>query len=438
MKQPDLPTPFPPPPADNAPTLADLLREQAAIRPEAPALLLGLRHFSYADLAAESAARADALPASGIHCCRGDNESLALNAYAASWKKLPFFPVDRDIAPETLVTTSLPAASALLIASSGSEGQAKVVLHGARQLHAAATAANRRLPLAPGDLWLACMPLCHIGGQSILWRAAVAGAAVMVHPDFKVERLAAALHDHPVTHLSLVPAMLARLLEQNCPPPPSLRHVLIGGAALAPALHARGQAAGWPLHPSYGMSETAAQIATWVPGDGPWQAGLVGRPLDGCEIAIGEDGRIRVRSPQLMLAYLGRSRQASAIDASGWLTTGDLGRLDASGRLFVTGRADDMLISGGRNIHPLEIEAQLASCPGVRDIAVTGLPDPVWGDRIVALLVGDADEAQLLAHARRHLPAAALPRHLIRVERLPRNAAGKLSRADLRALATRR
>lgn len=428
MKTPDLA----PPPNTASPTLADLVRTQAARQPDAPALQTPDAGYSYAALAERSAALARHLAPEHVHRCRGDNEALAWGAYAASWQKHPFFPVDREIA---LPATALPSDTALLIATSGSEGEPNLVMLAAGALHAAAVAANRRLPLHPGDLWLACLPLYHIGGQSILWRTAAAGATVLLHPDFKVERVAAALQKHPVSHLSLVPSMLARLLDAGCRPPPSLRHVVVGGAALAPALYARACELGWPLHPSYGMSETAAQVATWIPEDGPWQPGLVGRALAGSEMAIGSDGRIRIRGAQLMTGYLGRSRAASGIDAAGWLTSGDLGRIDADGRVFVTGRADDMLISGGRNIHPSEIEASLAACPGIRDIAVTALPDAVWGDRIVALIVGDADEAQILAHARRHLPSAALPRRLLRVERLPRNAAGKLNRDQLRALA---
>ncbi len=416
-----------------SPTLADLVRRQAMQHPAAPALLLADQTYNYAELVTAIAEQAGRIPDCGIHRVCGKNLELAWGAYAASWRNLPFFPVDRDIGP--LADVPLPPDSALLITTSGSEGQPKQVVLGNRQLLAAAHAANQRLPLGPGDLWLACLPLHHIGGQSILWRTAAAGASVLLHPDFSMPRVVAALQQHPVTHLSLVPAMLAKLLAADCRPPASLRHVIIGGAALAPALYQRGSTLGWPLRPSYGMSETAAQIATWTPADGPWQPGLAGRPLAGSEIAIGDDGRIRIRSPQLMLGYLGHSRETSGIDAAGWLTSGDLGHLDAAGCLFITGRADDMLISGGRNIHPQEIEACLAGFPGVLDIAVTGLPDAVWGDRIVALIVGDADETQLLDHARRRLPGAALPRRLLRVNRLPRNAAGKLNRAALRALA---
>jgi O-succinylbenzoic acid--CoA ligase len=206
---------------------------------------------------------------------------------------------------------------------------------------------------------------------------------------------------------------------------------MIGGAALAPALYERATAAGWPLNPSYGMSETAAQIATWTPADGPWHEGLVGRPLGSNEFTLTTDGRIRIRGPQLMLGYLG----GGGIDEDGWLTTGDLGKIDAFGRLTVTGRADDMLVSGGRNVHPLEIESCLAACPGVRDVAVTGLPDPVWGDLVVALVVGETAAKDLKNWCRARLPGAAQPRRIVHLTSLPRNAAGKLERAALRRLA---
>ena len=125
----------------------------------------------------------------------------------------------------------------------------------------------------------------------------------------------------------------------------------------------------------------------------------------------------------------------SGVDADGWLTTGDLGEIDAIGRLTVTGRADDMLISGGRNVHPLEVESCLAACPGIRDVAVTGLPDQVWGDLVVALVVGDATAQGIADWCRPRLPGAAQPRRIVRLANLPRNAAGKLERSLLRRLA---
>ncbi|WP_310492188.1 AMP-binding protein [Dechloromonas sp.] len=416
-----------------APTsLAQHLQQAAAENPHASALLHAAQCYSFAELVDDSRHLASQLAnRRGLIIEAGDSLHLARHAYACSFQNWPFFPVDRSNAH---LEINQPLSDvALIIATSGSEGNRRAVLLGNAQLDAAAANSNACLPLHPGDLWLNCLPLYHIGGQSILWRCARAGASVLLHDGFDAKQVAADLATLPVTHISLVPAMLARLLDLGTTPPASLRVALIGGAALAQSLYDRAVATGWPLYPSYGMSETAAQIATFDPVDGDWQEGLVGRPMPGHEICIGADGRLQVRGPQVMRGYLDGS--GSGIDADGWLTTGDLGRIDAAGRLSILGRADDMLISGGRNVHPQEVESCLAACPGVLDVAVTGQPDPVWGDLIVALVVGPVAPDDLLAHARRHLPSAALPRKIHAIDRLPRNATGKLERAALRGLA---
>ncbi len=321
----------------------------------------------------------------------GSSVDLALHAYACSLAARPFWPAD----PARPLPTARQAASAeLIISTSGSEGEAKAVLLSANNLDAAATASNQRLPLGPGDIWLNCLPLFHIGGCSILWRCAKAGATVLLHDGFVTEAVARTLHASPVTHISLVPAMLARLLDQGCAPPASLRCALIGGAALSPTLFERARAAGWPLFVTYGMSETAAQIATFDATQHTWQEGLVGHPLSGVELAIGEDGRIGVRGPQVMAGYLD-----GPVLEDGWFSTGDLGQLQPDGQLQIIGRADDMLVSGGKKVHPLTVESCLAACPGVLDVAVTGSPHPEWGDEIVALVVSRPS-------APHHLPAA--------------------------------
>ena len=411
-------------------SLHDHLNRAAAEHPEQSALIADSRSWSFADLAGASTTNTAAGSPDTPLARSGSSLELALDAYRCSAGRQAFFPLAPERSAPTL--SSCPPDTTLIIATSGSEGLPRAVLLGDAQLDAAAAAANVCLGLRAGDLWLNCLPLYHIGGQSILWRCARAGATVVLHEGFAAEMVARDLNRLPVTHISLVPAMLARLLDLGIAPPATLRGVLIGGAALSAALHQRASAAGWRLHVSYGMSETAAQVATFRPDDSPWREGLVGRAMPGHEIRIGDDGRIRIRGPQVMTGYL----DGSGLDPDGWLTTGDLGKLDAEGQLTVLGRADDMLISGGRNIHPQEIESCLAGCPGVIDIAVTGLPDPVWGDLVVALVVGSIDHDALLAHARRHLPSAAVPRRVQILERLPRNATGKLERATLRHLAT--
>jgi O-succinylbenzoic acid--CoA ligase len=426
-------------------SLARHLATAARRRPEALALSCAGQNRTFAELLADAGALCATLEGAPAPLdVSGSSLDLARHAYACSLENRPFWPVDR--APKEVPSTwpwamgcahsihwtgELPPRIALVIATSGSEGVPRGVMLSDASLDAAAAAANHHLPLAPGDLWLDCLPLHHIGGLAILWRCARTGAAVLLHDGFAADAVAADLARQPVTHLSLVPAMLARLLETGVTPPPSLRHVLVGGAALSQVLHDRARAAGWPLNPSYGMSETAAQVATWTPADGQWHEGLVGPPLGDNEFSLTADGRIRIRGPQLMVGYL----DGSGIDADGWLTTGDLGKIDAFGRLTVTGRADDMLISGGRNVHPQEVESCLAACPGVRDVAVTGLPDPVWGDLIVALVVGDATAQGIADWCRPRLPGAALPRRIVHLASLPRNAAGKLERPALRRLA---
>ncbi len=414
-----------------APTsLAQHLRQAASEHPQSAALLVAGHCLSFAELFAASEKLAGQLACRpGTISEAGDSLHLARHAYACSFQNWPFFPVDRS---HTHLEINQPLADvALIIATSGSAGKPRAVLLANAQLDAAAAASNERLPLHPGDRWLNCLPLHHIGGQSILWRCARAGASVLLHDGFVAEQVAADLAAQPVTHISLVPAMLARLLDLGVKPPASLRVALIGGAALAQSLYDRAITAGWPLFPSYGMSETAAQFATFDPADGAWQEGLVGRPMPGHDLRLATDGRLQVRGRQVMRSY----GDGSGIDAAGWLTTGDLANIDTAGRLSILGRADDMLISGGRNVHPQEIESCLAACPGVLDVAVTGRPDPVWGDLIVALVVGPVAADDLLAHARHYLPSAALPREIHAIDRLPRNATGKLERATLRRLA---
>lgn len=403
----------------------DIAARQARQR---PALMYREQQWTASELLTDARTLATTLPPAPWLACTGNSLDLARHAWAAAIAGRPFWPQPPDAAGEAAGSAD---GTALIISTSGSEGRRRAVRLSADALAAAATAANALLDLSAGDLWLNCLPLYHIGGQAILWRCAGARAGLLLHDGFDAARVARDLQRHPVSHVSLVPAMLAALLDLGVIPPPSLRVALIGGAALSAPLYVRARAAGWPLWPSYGMSESAALVAAHGPGDGTWQPGLVGRPLPGMQVAIADDGRIRLRGLQLMQGYLGETPRA----ADAWLTTGDLGSLDAAGRLTVGGRADDMLISGGRNVHPQEIESCLAACPGVRDIAVGGLPDPVWGDLVVALVVGDASLADLQAHARPHLPTAALPRRIAYLDSLPRNASGKLDRRALRRLA---
>ncbi|WP_457674196.1 AMP-binding protein [Thiolapillus sp.] len=345
----------------------------------------------------------------------------------------PLPPGGRELAFQPLTARD----PALLLATSGTTGEPRLVELTGANLESSVRASCGFLDLGAADCWLACLPLHHVGGLSVLLRAAWRGATAVLMERFSVQELTRLLHEHEVSHLSLVPAMLHRLLAEDCSPPSSLRVVLLGGAPARQSLVARAMDRGWPVCPSYGLTEAASQVATVYPPDRRWQEGLAGRCLPHVELKLeAPEGRICLRGSSIARWYRdGRGERRLLQDARGWLHTGDAGWLDDRGRLHVKGRLDDMLISGGENIHPAMVEAVFQNCPGVEEAALTALDDPRWGDALVLLYRGQASSGEVHAWARQHLQAAHLPRHFLRVNRLPRNSMGKLLRRELRHLA---
>jgi len=328
---------------------------------------------------------------------------------------------------------------ALVVETSGSSGAPRAAMLTQGNVLAAAALSNRHLDLHGGDSWLCCLPLRHIGGLSILYRCALAGAAVVLHDGFDAGAVAAAIASRAVTHLSLVPPMLARLLALGHPPPVTLRVVLVGGQSLSPPLARQAIAAGWPLHVTYGMTETAAQIATSQRLLQAPIAGVIGQPLAGveldCPACADGSGRLRVRGPVVMAGYANPQRMPGVGLADGWFTTSDLACRGPDGALQILGRADEVLVTGGVNVHPGRVESMLAEAPGVSEAAVVGVADPVWGQRLVALYRGEATPAALDAWCRVRLPGAERPRLFLPLPELPVLASGKLDRCGLRTLA---
>jgi len=464
--------------------LASWIAAQASRRPGAAALCTDDGVRSFAGMQQHAMALSGWFGRQGLML--GEPLAIAAGAgviaevlYAALWYGLPLIPLDPSMAParldrllsqagcRTLLTDdagfSVPAgvrslvlpetisgdpcpvcarldgnAIRLIIATSGSSGEPKGVMLSDRNLAAAVLAARQRLQLDADDSWLCCLPLYHIGGLAVLLRCLEAGAQVILHTAFDTARVWEALQTGAVSHISLVPAMLARLLDHAAGRPPAarLRVVLVGGGALDPGLAQRARGAGWPLCVTYGMSETASQVATDCGAGAGLEPGLVGRPLPGFELRLSAsgNGRIQLRGPALMAGYVNPGRMPGDGLQDGWFETSDLGRLDEQGRLWVMGRADDQLLSGGRTIHPQEVEQRLLQCPGVQEVAVTGCPDPVWGQRLVALVVGTVKPNELDRWARAHLPGPLRPRTFLRVDALPYGPTGKLQRKALQAL----
>ena len=326
-------------------------------------------------------------------------------------------------------------APALIIETSGSSGTPKAVMLSPANVQASAQVTNELLGLGPGDAWLGCLPRCHVGGLMIGYRCALAGATLVAHPAFDAAAVARDLARRGVTHLSLVPPMLARLLAVMPTPPPELRAVLIGGQALSGTLARQALDAGWPLRLTYGMTETCSHIALSPILTAVLPPGQVGPPLPGVE--VGGHGTpdapapLRLRGPQVMLGYADPDRQPGGGLQDGWFETSDLGFLTPVGDLTVVGRADQLLVIGGEAVLPSRVEERLLAAPGVSAAVVVGFADPVWGHRLVAAYTGDLTPSALETWCRRHLSDRERPRGFHRLAELPLLASGK---PDLRAI----
>lgn len=337
-----------------------------------------------------------------------------------------------------------------VVFTSGTTGDPKpIVLTASNHLWSAIGSAAR-LGMGPDDRWLACLPLWHVGGLAVVLRSVLAGSTVLLHDGFDVDAVARSCRDDAPTLVSLVPTALARL--RDVVPPPSLRAALLGGAAATPALLHDAVARGWPLAPTYGCTEAASQIATAVPGDRHVRGGSVGLPLlttrvrivrdDGTPAAVDEDGEIQVQSPTVSPGRLSADGTLTPVTAAdGWLRTNDLGRVAIDGSLRVVGRRDDVIVTGGENVAPTEVEAALAGVPGVAEVAVAAVPDGEWGHAVAAWIVPAPGATPTLAGvreaARAQLAPHKLPRRLFLVDVLPHTAAGKVRRTVLRTSVAR-
>jgi len=368
-----------------------------------------------------------ALPVSGL---RG--ELLALGprqrAEAPLLEDLPLDPGPLPVPGGGEGLSSTRPAAVLL--TSGTSGAARDVALSYANLRASALGARDRLSLGSADVWLASLSLAHVGGLALASRSALLGSSLFLDEGFHPHRVGELVSGGAVTHASLVPTMLRRFLEAwgDAPPPASLRCLLIGGARADEILVARALSLGFPLALTYGLTEATSQVATAPPDLVRSKPGTVGPPLPGVELRIGPGGEILVKGPTVAQGL---------VDAEGWLRTGDLGRLDGAGHLWVTGRISQRIISGGVNVDPAEVEDVLGGHPRVREIAVVGVPDPEWGERVVAAVVaegGDEIPGELDRIARAVLSPAKRPKELRLIESLPRNPNGKVDRERIRRL----
>jgi O-succinylbenzoic acid--CoA ligase len=435
------------------------LARAASQRPDGTALQTPQRSLSYAQLYDSARFAAGELAARGV--TRGARVAIALPAgldfaqalHACLLLGAVAVPVDLRLSAEERAQTA--AGSAVVVSEPLGEGPAPasasesstheldataVIIHTSGTTSAprpveltygnllwSALGSAVALGLDPGERWLCALPLSHVGGLSILLRSAIYATTAVVHERFEEDRVLHALQTQEVTLTSLVATTLARLLDAGLEHPPALRSALTGGGPVPAALVQRARSAGVPVSLTYGLTESCSQ-ATTTPvaedDDAPLSAGP---PLFCTRVRIAGDGEILIKGPTVAPA---------APAADGWLHTGDLGELDERGRLLVTGRKADTIISGGENVAPAEVEAVLEAHPQVLEAAVIGRSDPRWGESVTAIVVARGEETveveELRAHCASALAPYKVPKHIVLSgEPLPRTRSGKLLRREL-------
>lgn len=352
---------------------------------------------------------------------------------------------------ESRAAPLVPDRPGAILLTSGTTGLPRPAILRHRNLLASAAAWNAFLRPRRDDVWLAALPFSHVAGLGIILRATLAALPIVVHERFDPDAVLRDLRALRVSHLSLVPTQLRRLLDAAGPArieAPGLRGLLLGGAPIPPDLAREAVAAGLPIVPTYGLTEAASGVTALAPGDAVHHPESAGRPLSGIAVRIlgdgdraepGQIGEILVAGPTVFAGYADDPGATARALADGWLHTGDLGALDEDGRLVVVERSAERIISGGENVSPTEVEAVLTAHPDVAEAVVVGRPDPEWGSVPVAGVAlrpgspladasADALEASLQAFVREHLAAFKVPKRIVRLDAVPRTSSGKIRR----------
>ena len=356
--------------------------------------------------------------------------------------------LESDVPLRTLIDLNAPQA---ILYTSGTTGQPKgaIITYGMQWWNAIGSALN--LGLSADDRWLVCLPLFHIGGLSILMRSVIYGTSVIVHKKFDSDIVNQAICEDKITIISVVAVMLQRMLHdlesKAASYPSTLRCVLLGGGPAPYPLLEECVRRKVPVVQTYGLTEACSQAVTLSPADTIRKIGSAGRPLLPVQLRIlhdnkpaspGEHGEIFLKGPTITPGYIDSPEATTQAFHDGWFATGDIGYLDNDGYLFVLDRRSDLIISGGENIYPAEIESVLQSHPAVKEAGVCGQADPQWGQvpiAFVALKSGSsASVEELLSYAAQKLARYKQPRAIYITSQLPRTSSGKLVRRGLSAL----
>ncbi len=363
---------------------------------------------------------------------------------------LPVHSIDKVVPgdkPLTLQPVDLNATQAIVF-TSGTSGNPKGVEITFGNHFYSAMASAYRLGHDVHDRWLSVLPLYHVGGLAVIFRGTLYGITTVLHDKFDIEKIQHSFDHRKITMISLVPTMLYRMLEADVRWPDSLRLILLGGAAASSALLERAWTLDLPIATTYGLTEATSQVATATPAQTRSKPGSVGKPLmftsvqvvdeGGERASVGEYGEVQVTGPTVTKGYYKNPDANNERLRDNWLSTGDIGYLDDDGDLWLVQRRSDLIVSGGENIYPTEVEQLLSTYPAVKAISVVGVNDAEWGQRVVAAVVlqdgATLDPDELIAYGREHLAGYKLPKQVQFVDELPQTASGKIQRGQVRAL----
>ena len=439
--------------------LDNWLAQRAQTCPDRVALIAADRRLTYAELEAEAGAAARRLGGHGVR--RGATVALALPAgvdYAVLLHALMKVgavvnPINTRLSPSER-EQELARARPFVVIADGAEvagPEADLPLLGEHELDAphcriltsgttgetrpvtltygnhlwSAVGSAFNLGVDPSDRWLCCLPFFHVGGLSIVLRSVIYGIGAVIHDGFDPERIGASLERDGVTLLSLVATQLVRLLEAGTDLS-GPRAILVGGGPVPLDVLEEATERGARVVQTYGLTEAASQVTTLAPDEARTRIGSAGRPLLTTHLRI-QGGEILVQGPTVA---------PGVADEDGWLHTGDLGRIDADGFLYVEDRLGDLIVSGGENILPAEVEEVLLRHPAVADAAAVGRTDPEWQQAVAAVVVlrdgADVRADELRRHCAQSLAGFKVPKRFEFVAELPRTASGKLLRRAIR------